>query len=55
MEIWHFLKDVGNQTILMTVDLTIDAEKNTETSQNIFYYVPQKKVNQTGLIQHEGQ
>ncbi len=31
MEIRQFLKDVGNQTNLMTVDLTIDGKKNTET------------------------
>ncbi len=44
----NMLKNVCNQTVLVT-----KKKKKTDIYQNIFFYVPQKKVSHTGLERHE--
>ncbi len=37
-----FFKNVGNQTILVTIDFHCVDKTHSDISQNMFFYVPQK-------------
>lgn len=56
-KIWSFIHShvVPNLCFLNGFNQIIFMDEKAQIFQNIFYYVVQKKENQKGLIQHEGE